>query len=350
MRRELIGLLVDPETRAPLQLEGAGDAGGDVVEGDLRSPQRSYPIVDGIPRFEQTDDAGQLQTAASFDYKWRHDDVYDVPSVHESARAWLVQRYGFDDAEAMRAFMGARPRILDAGCGSGFSASLWLDEDWRGGGSAEWIGLDISGAVDVARRRLAAIPGTSFVQGDVMRPPFEPGSFDVVFSEGVMHHTPSTEGAFDALAPLVAPGGEFMFYVYRRKAPVRELTDDLIRERLSRLDPEQAWEELRPLTRLAQALSDLHAEVTVPEDVPLLEIEAGTYDVQRLVYWHFAKLFWNDAFPFEANVHVNFDWYHPAYAHRHTEQEVRAWCHRHRLRIVHFDAQESGFTVRAVRA
>ena len=37
-------------------------------------------------------------------------------------------------------------------------------------------------------------------------------------------------------------------------------------------------------------------------------IKAGRYDVQRLVYWHIAKLFWNETFSFEANNHVNFDW------------------------------------------
>ncbi len=34
-----------------------------------------------------------------------------------------------------------------------------------------------------------------------------------------------------ALVPLLAPGGELMFYVYRRKAPIREFTDDYVRER-----------------------------------------------------------------------------------------------------------------------
>src|SRR3712207_3338642 len=102
-----------------------------------------------------------------------------------------------------------------------------------------------------------------------------------------------------------------MFYVYRRKGPVREFTDDYIRERISSLPPEEAWEALRPLTRLGQALAELRAEVEVPEDVPLLGIRAGRYDVQRLIYWHFAKMYWNEAVPFETSHHINFDWYHP---------------------------------------
>ena len=87
----------------------------------------------------------------------------------------------------------------------------------------------------------------------------------------------------------------------------------------------------------------------MPEDVPLLGIRAGRYDIQRLIYWNFAKMFWNDQLSLEENHHVNFDWYHPRYAHRHTEEEVRGWCSEGNLKIVHFDAQESGFTVRAVK-
>ena len=103
---------------------------------------------------------------------------------------------------------------------------------------------------------------------------------------------------------------------------------------------------LRPITRLGQALAELEVEVEVPEDVELLGIPKGAYDVQRLVYWHFAKLFWNPTMTFEENNHVNFDWYHPRYAHRHTEDEVRGWFADCGLEIMRFDAQEAGFTVR----
>jgi hypothetical protein len=60
-------------------------------------------------------------------------------------------------------------------------------------------------------------------------------------------------------------------------------------------------------------------------------------------------MYWNDSFTFETNNHVNFDWYHPRYAHRQTESEVRRWTEEAALLIVHFDEQESGFTVRAVK-
>jgi SAM-dependent methyltransferase len=173
--------------------------------------------------------------------------------------------------------------------------------------------------------------------------------FDAIISEGVLHHTPSTERAFKSLARLLAPSGEIMIYVYRKKAPLREFADDYVRELLQGLPPDEAWERLRPMTALARELAQLDARVTVQDDVDLLGIPAGTYDVQRLVYWHFAKMFWNDEMSFEENNHVNFDWYAPRYAHRHTRDEVESWFESSDLEIVHFDEQEAGFTVRGVR-
>jgi arsenite methyltransferase len=347
VRKELLGLLADPVSKSPLTIEAAQEEVGDVLEGTLRSSSGAYPVRKAIPRFVLTEDARQKQTENSFGYKWSQVGSYDSPGMHETSRKWLVKRYGFEDILEMQKFFSKSRLILDAGCGSGFSASLWMDRDWRRSGHAEWVGADISSAIDVARDRLAAIPGTSFVQADLMRLPFKEKTFDTIFSEGVLHHTPSTEKAFRSLVNMLAPGGEILFYVYRKKGPIREFTDDYVRHLLSPLDPEEAWEKLKPLTRLGESLASLHAEVQVKEDVPDLGIKAGAYDIQRFIYWNFAKLFWNDAFSFEGNVHVNFDWYHPAYAHRHTEEEIRRWCEEARLTIRHWDAQESGFTVRA---
>jgi arsenite methyltransferase len=345
MRRATLELLIDPISTAPLTLEDASvDADGNVEEGVLRASGRRYAVRAGIPRLVAPLDPGQAQTAESFGYKWSRRETYGSEELADVARRWFVERYGFDDPAAMRAHFGQADRILDAGCGSGFSAGLWID-GWDEG--PEWIGVDVSTAVDVARERF---PAAEFIQADLLRLPFRDGTFEVVFAEGVLHHTPATWDALGSLARVLRPGGEACFYVYRSKAPVREFTDDHVRAVVSGLPPEEAWELLRPLTLLGRALAELNQEIEVPEDIDVLGIPAGRYDVQRLVYWHFAKLFWNKRLAFEENLHVNFDWYHPQYAHRHTEGEVRDACARYGLRIEHFDAQEAGFTVRARKA
>lgn len=349
MRDDLLPLLADPVDGTALTLlDAARDAAGNVVTGRLQGGGgRTFEILAGIPRFVMTEDEGQRQTQKSFGFKWEQQQSYGSPGMLDESRAWLVSRYGFSSAGEMADYMAAAGRVLDAGCGSAFSSSLWLTPDW---GGAAWVGADISSAIDVARERLAQIPSTHFVQGDVLALPFRGGVFDVIFSEGVLHHTPSTERAFKALVPLLRPGGELMAYIYRKKSPIREFTDDHIRGVVASLPPATAWEQMRSLTELGRALAETGATVDLKEDVPLLGIPKGKHDVQRLIYWHFAKLFWNDRYTFEENHHINFDWYHPRYAHRHTEEELRAWCADTGLAIQRLDAQESGFTVRATRS
>lgn len=345
MRRSILDFLVDPISKTPLQLEEHVREGEEIVEGTLHNGLgRAYSVTSGIPRFVLTHETNQRQTEASFAFKWQQQGTYGSLQTRTAAQEWLAQRYGFLQAGEMQSYFENRRRILDAGCGGGFSSSLCL-QALKG----EWVGVDISVAVDVAQERLRHIAGTHFIQADILQLPFLAGTFDTILAEGVLHHTPSTEHALKSLVPLLRPGGEILFYIYRKKAPVREFTDDYVREMISVLPPEKAWGMLRPLTHLGKALAELRVEVDVPEDIPYLGIAAGRYDVQRLIYWHFAKLFWNETFSFEENNHVNFDWYHPRYAHRHSEEEVRNWCDSAGLTISRFDVQESGFTVRAVK-
>lgn len=131
--------------------------------------------------------------------------------------------------------------------------------------------------------------------------------------------------------------------------PVREFSDDFIRKQISSLSNEAAFDMMKSLTLLGKALSDLKAEVEVQKDIHILGIKKGKYDAQRLIYWNFIKLFWNDAFTFEENVLTNFDWYRPRYAHRHTKKELQEWCAEINLEIKWFHEQESGFTVKAVK-
>lgn len=348
MKRELADLLVDPVRHGPLSLE-CQDGQHEITTGILRAVDgTAYRIVSGVPRFVVTDDAGQLQTSGAFGFKWRKRDTYDSPAMRATLIPWMVAKYGFASYEEWAGYYSTRRRILDIGCGSGLSSSLFLDsEHWSG--QATWIGADISGAVDVAQERLSQIQNTHFVQADALQLPFPQASFDTLFSEGVLHHTPSTRRALLATARLLEPGGEFHFYVYRRKGPVREFTDDHIRAAVAPLSDEDAWAAMRSLTQLGRALTALRATVRLEEDIPLLGIRAGEHDVQRLLYWNFAKLYWNDALSFEENVHVNFDWYRPCYAQRQSADEVRQWCAEAGLAIAWFHEQESGFTVRAVK-
>lgn len=344
MRDWLVSLLVDPASEGPLRLDATVvGPGGEVETGTLQSDGRSYEVRAGTPRFTGP---GGTSTSESFSFKWSHRAGYEPESFQRWYTAWLLEKYGFADLGDAQRYFSRQGHVLEVGCGSGLSSVI--TRAGLGAGS-RWVGLDLTDAIDIARDRLGSHPDGGFVQADLMAAPFRPGTFDVVFAEGVLHHTPSTAGALEAATALLRPGGEIMFYVYAQKAPVREWTDDHLRSIVSAQPPEAAWDAMRPLTALARALADLHASVEVPEDVPLLGIKAGTYDAQRLIYWHFAKLFWNDEMGFEGSQAVNFDWYHPPDAHRHSLDEIRAWCSRLDLDITYSHAQESGYTIRATK-
>jgi arsenite methyltransferase len=341
----LLDILRAPGNLASLCLEQASTSGDETESGLLRSADgRSYEVRNSIPRFTRLEDEGQAQTRDTFGFKWAKRETYDSEASRDRVSQWCLERYGFPTLGAWASYFTGFGRVLDVGCGSGLSSGVWLTSGgWSGQGM--WVGLDVSTAVDVARARLAPIANTHFVQADALDLPFADGTFGAVFSEGVLHHTPSTRAALLSAARVLASGGEISFYVYRKKGPAREFTDDFIRDAIHGLSDEKAWDVMRGLTRLGQALASLHTTVDVLEAVPLLGIPAGPQDIQRFVYWNFVKLYWNDTLSFEENVHINFDWFRPHYAHRQSADEVRAWCQEASLDVRRFNEQDSGYTV-----
>jgi arsenite methyltransferase len=306
-----------------------------------------FEVRGGILRQRSVLSASQAQTSDTFGFKWAKRDTFESEASIARAKAWEVERYGDVEHAGWWADHGERPVVLDAGCGGAMSALALFEAVLP---RVRYVGVDISDAVDVAAARFAerGLDG-GFVQADLNRIPLPDGSVDVAFAEGVLHHTDSTRDALLATARLLKPGGRYLFYVYRRKGPIREFTDDYIRDRLQDIPPEQAWELMLPLSRLGQALGDLGVEVTVPEDVELLGIPAGTIDVQRLFYWHVFKAFHHPDLTLDELNHINFDWYAPRNAHRQSPEEVRAWCAEAELEIEREVVEDAGITVVARR-
>lgn len=263
-------------------------------------------------------------------------------------REWLLQKYCAGDAGRIRQWLADHGRvILDVGCGVAYSATALFGDLLR---KHSYIGVDISDAVLVARARFAELdyPG-EFIQADLFEMPIANSSIDLAFSEGVLHHTDDTGQAVAAIAAKLRPGGRFLFYVYARKGPIREFVDDHVREHLSGMTDEDAWEALRALTKLGIALGELGVELDVPEDIPYLGIKRGKVDLQRFFYYSILKAYYRPEFGFEEMHHINFDWYRPLNCHRHTEEEVRTFCRDANLSIERLHAESSGYAVVAVR-
>lgn len=297
---------------------------------------------------ESSNSATQEQTKTTFGFKWSLRDTYESPAVKDNHHRWMIERYCAGDPTRVDKWLeGGRKIILDAGCGAGFSSLLLFGDRLH---DHDYLGIDISDSVTVAEERFreAGVPG-DFLQSDLIQAPVPDASVDVIFSEGVLHHTDSTEHAIKHLAKKLRPGGRFLFYVYAKKAVVREFTDDHIRDYLRPLDDEKAWEALKPLTELGNALGRLEVTLDVPQDIPFLGIKKGAIDLQRFFYWNICKLYYRPEFSLDEMNHINFDWFRPLNCHRQTPEQVRQWCQEAGLRVEHMDVQESGITVVAVR-
>lgn len=298
-------------------------------------------------KMRQSGSEKQLQTSECFSYKWARRDTYESESVKAKSRTWLVERYFGSEEERARFIAENRGKsIMDAGCGSGFSAALLFGKDLN---DMSYLGVDISDAVETAGQRFSDLG----IKGEFLKESLTEmrlgRNFDIIFSEGVLHHTSDPFGCFRNLVSHLKEGGLLMFYVYRRKAPVREFVDDYIREGISHLDDGKAWDKLMPLTKLGKALGDLGAEIEIDEDIEMLRIPKGRYNVQRLFYWFFVKAFYDKSYSLEEMNHINFDWYRPLNCYRFEPEEIEGWLAKTGLEKVRVVVEEAGITAVAVK-
>ena len=106
-------------------------------------------------------------------------------------------------------------RVLEIGLGQGADSEQLIR---RG---ARWSGVDLTAAA-VARVRarfaLRGVPFEQLRQASVLDLPFADGSFDLVFSHGVLHHVPEVRRAQREIHRVLAPNGELVVMLYARRS------------------------------------------------------------------------------------------------------------------------------------
>ena len=163
---------------------------------DYRLAGIPLPEADEPSRLDDADHAIKERTADSFAYEWRH--------FGQWRDAWRRNFLAYMRPHDAGFFAGRL--VLDVGTGSGRHGV----EAARLGASV--VAVDLGRSIDVARRNLPREVLT--VQADAERLPFDPGSFDLVMSIGVLHHLPDPERALKAIVPLARPGGRVHVYLY----------------------------------------------------------------------------------------------------------------------------------------
>jgi ubiquinone/menaquinone biosynthesis C-methylase UbiE len=107
-------------------------------------------------------------------------------------------------------------RLLEVGVGAGTDHLQWA----RAGALCHGVDLT-DAAIETTRARLAHYGLASQLRRvDAERLPFEDGSFDVVYSWGVIHHAERPEGVVAEIHRVLRPGGTFVGMLYSRRSLV----------------------------------------------------------------------------------------------------------------------------------
>jgi len=120
-------------------------------------------------------------------------------------------------------------RVLEIGTGLGADHQRFAEA------GAKLSGIDLTErAIAHTRQRLAAFGLESdLATGDAENLPFPDNSFDLVYSWGVLHHSPDTRRAIAEAHRVLKPGGEARIMVGQRTIieyafePIRQLRENM---------------------------------------------------------------------------------------------------------------------------
>ena len=227
MRERLLEWLVCPLCGGKLKLEIYLQEGQEITEGTLRcSCDQIFPIICGVPRML----IGSLQKdlMQSYpDFFHRYPELVDKAFISERdsiivQKQETIDRFGYEwthfndyDCDNFKEFINPLPVNffkgklgLDIGCGAGRHARQASKL------GAEVVCVDLSEAVDVAYKSNAGNELVHIVQSDVYNLPFNTGTFQFIYSLGVIHHLPEPERGYQALIPFLREKGSLFIWLY----------------------------------------------------------------------------------------------------------------------------------------
>lgn len=167
-----------------------------VILGFMASAVASHELKEKVAEFWNAEPCGTRYLDGKLNFEKQARTRYALES-------YIPAFAGFDQS--------ARLRVLEIGVGLGADYERWL----KAGAAA--TGIDVSAAsLDQTRRRCEACglkPDLRLADAESL--PFEDGAFDVVYSYGVMHHSPDTRSCVSEAWRVLKPGGESRIMLYQ---------------------------------------------------------------------------------------------------------------------------------------
>lgn len=219
--QSLIDLLQCPECSAPV-----GTEDDKVVCPRCSS---SFPILDGVPLMvphAAEPIKAQMHEFWGKGYEYRFAE-FEKDLTPEQLREQLANAERESIAEGHFVGHEIRPHdvagklCLEIGCGGGGQGLIFATQ------GAEMVSTDLCLERTLpAWRKLQMIgPKGHACQADAEFLPFRNESFDIVFSQGVLHHTPRTETALAHVLRVLKPGGTAYIGLYARHSFMYYVTE-----------------------------------------------------------------------------------------------------------------------------
>ena len=218
-----------------------GELDASTAELTCRSCERSFAIHNGIPLLFWPSDGGDGSVAEVTDRVKEFYEENPFPNYDDLDSRWTLREKARQSVLAQLLDDQIRPgaRVLEVGCGTGqLSNFLGLRSD------RTVFGADICVNSLSLGHHFAednSIDNVAFVQMNLFRPVFKPGTFDVVLCNGVLHHTLDPFGGFRSISALLKDNGVIMVGLYNRygriMTNVRRLLFRMTGDRFTSLDP-----------------------------------------------------------------------------------------------------------------
>jgi ubiquinone/menaquinone biosynthesis C-methylase UbiE len=108
----------------------------------------------------------------------------------------------------------ANKTVLELGCGAGYDAYEFCKQ------GADYVGIDIADQNPGRARKHLSFYGYSprLLCGDIENLPFKDDSFEIVYSLGVLHHTPQIEASLLEAHRVLQPAGKLWAAVYHKNS------------------------------------------------------------------------------------------------------------------------------------
>ncbi len=268
---------------------------------------REYPVTGGVPRLRPPDPVARAtaKTRDAFGWEWLR-----YPGSLPGDKETFLEETMLSPHELEGKL------VLDAGCGMGRYSAVALSL------GAEVVAVDMSESLIRVAERAKTEPKLHPVEGDLLHPPFKKGVFDVVYSQGVLHHTADTHEAFRAAAALVKPRGLLSVWLYGKAGRFADFATNPLK-------PGRDWiarhRRLAWLIVLARhVVSDLVRLFTTR--MPVAVVYALCHPLTWLGVVPGVKWFTYSVDPrYRVRLIENFDWISPPYQWHHTKEELQRW-------------------------